>query len=249
MSHKKTAAKFLLIGFGLAVLIISASTSFSFFYTFFGGLLPPTLVGPEIGGLISGTVGTLLFDLASSLWLLFYLNDAETAEQRAIALIMTVVTFVGAAAASVAHLGLTAGSELALQDATRDTVANVSLVAVIIGVVANFGAVLAYQRFSYDNQHLVRESDRRDKIQAAENEHAHFLDNLISQQVKEVLAAKAPDLARQQAERIAARFYQQETAKYASLPPSDNPPSDKAKVPAPAHTNGTDPNSTRGVSS
>ena len=242
MSHKKTAAKFLLIGFGLAVLAISASTSFSFFYTFFGGLIPPTLLTPAIGSLISGAVGTLLFDLAASLWLHFYLNDAETAEQRAIALIMTVVTFVGAAAASVAHLGLTASGELALQDATRQTVANISLVAVIVGVVANFGAILAYQRFSAENQRLVRESDRRDKIQSAENEQANRLDQLISQQVEEILTKRAPSLAQQQAERIAARFYQQETAKYASLPPSDNPPSDKAKVPATAHTNGTDPN-------
>lgn len=215
-AHKKTAAKFTAMAFGVIVLTISASTSFAFFYNYFSNLIPPGLLGSSVASLISGIVGTLLFDVASVVWLQTYLNDARTPEQRAISLIMLIVTFLGAAAASVAHLALSATGELALDAATLDSIATISLVAVIIGVIANFGSTIAYQRFSYENKQSVRTSDREDEIQKAEDEAANELDSLVSQKLKERLTHIAPALADRQADRIAAQYERRESAKYGS---------------------------------
>ncbi|MCA9923071.1 MAG: hypothetical protein KC421_11900, partial [Anaerolineales bacterium] len=145
-----------------------------------------------------------------------FLHHAGTPEQRAITLIMTAVTFIGSAAASVAHLGLTATGDLAIEESARGTIGMVSLIVVILGVICNFGAALAYQRFSYDNKMQVRESDRLDMIQRAEDEQAGYLDSLVAQEVKELLTSQAPQLAAIQAERLAAKFYRGESAKYGS---------------------------------
>ena len=215
-SHQTKAAQFAIGGFSLIVLAISASTSFGFFYAFFDSLLPPDLLGPGVGAFISGAVGVLLFDVACSIWLFTFLHHAGTPEQRAITLIMTAVTFIGSAAASVAHLGLTATGDLAIEESARGTIGMVSLIVVILGVICNFGAALAYQRFSYDNKIQVRESDRLDMIQKAEDEQAGYLDTLVAQEVKELLTSQAPQLAAIQAERLAAKFYRGESAKYGS---------------------------------
>ncbi len=215
-SHQTKAAQFAIAGFSLIVLAISASTSFGFFYQFFDALIPPEILGAGTGALISGAVGVLLFDIACSIWLFTFLHHAGTPEQRAITLIMTAVTFVGSAAASVAHLGLTATGDLAIDPGARGTIALTSLVVVILGVICNFGAALSYQRFSYDNKMQVRESDRLDLIQKAEDEQASELDALVGQQVKELLTQQAPQLAAIQAQRLAAKFYRSETAKYGS---------------------------------
>jgi hypothetical protein len=215
-AHKKTAAKFTAMAFGAVILAISASTSFAFFYNYFSSLIPPGVLGPDVAALISGVIGTLLFDVAAVVWLQTYLNDARTPEQRAISLMMLIITFVGAAAASVAHLSLSATGELALDASTLDSIATVALVTVIIGVIANFGSTIAYQRFSYDNKQAVRESDREDEIQKAEDGAANELDALVSQELKERLTHIAPTLAADQAERIAARYQRREAAKYGS---------------------------------
>ena len=214
--HQAQGAKFLIAAFSLVVLSISASTSFGFFYRFFSALIPPSLLGAAIGALISGLIGVLLFDVACSIWLYTFLHHAITPEQRAVSLIMCGVTFIGAAAASIAHLALTASSDMALDASAVNTIAMISLVAVIVGVIANFGASLAYQRFDYGNKQKVREADRHDEIQRAEDEHAAYLDSLISQRVKERLAEAAPQLADIQARRIASRFNRDEAAKYAN---------------------------------
>jgi len=223
-AHQKKAARFTATAFGVIILAISASTSFAFFYNYFSNLIPPGVLGPDVAALISGIVGTLLFDVAAVVWLQTYLNDARTPEQRAISLMMLIITFVGAAAASVAHLSLSATGDLALDPATLDSIATVSLVTVIIGVIANFGSTIAYQRFSYDNKQSVRASDREDEIQKAEDEAANELDSLVSQKLKERLTHIAPTLADQQAARIAAQYARREGAKYGSaetaVPPS-----------------------------
>lgn len=215
-SHQTKAAQFAIAGFSLIVLAISASTSFGFFYNFFDALLPPELLGPKFAAFVSGAVGIILFDVACSIWLLTFLNHAETPEQRAITLIMTSITFIGSASASVAHLGLTASGELAIEESMKGSIALVSLVVVILGVIANFGAALAYQRFSADSKQAVRESDRRDLILKAKDEHAKSLDQLVQQKVREMLTKQAPAIARVQADRLAAEFYRTETQKYGS---------------------------------
>lgn len=238
-AHKKTAARFTAMAFGAVILAISASTSFAFFYNYFSNLIPPGVLGADVAALISGVVGTLLFDVASVVWLQTYLNDARTPEQRAISLMMLIITFVGAAAASVAHLSLSATGELALDAATLDSIATVALVTVIIGVIANFGSTIAYQRFSYDNKQAVRTSDREDEIQKAEDGAANELDSLVSQKLKERLTHIAPTLADQQAARIAAQYQRREAAKYGSTDtgetavPANEPPSPPAPAPQP----------------
>ena len=213
-AHKKTAARFTAISFGIVVLAISASTSFAFFYNYFSNLIPPGVLGEGISALISGVVGTLLFDVASVVWLQTYLNDARTPEQRAISLIMLIITFLGAAAASVAHLALSATGELALDAATLDTIATISLVTVIVGVIFNFGSTIAYQRYSQENKESVRESDRSDAVQRAEDDQLNELDRQLDKEVRDILAGMVPGLARQQAERIATQVARREGAKY-----------------------------------
>lgn len=213
-AHKKTAARFLAMAFAIVLLVISATTSFAFFFNHFY-IIPPSLLGETVGQLISGIVGVLLFDAATSIWLVIYLQDAGTPEQRAISLILAGFTFLGAAAASVAHLALSATGTMALDIETLDTISMIALVCVILGVIANFGGSLMYSRFSQDNKIAVRESDRSDAIQKAEDEQARLLDGLIAQGVKEQITAVAPALAKEQASRLVEAFRSREMAKYA----------------------------------
>lgn len=214
-THQQKAASFIIVAFSAVILVISASTSFGFFFEYFNSLIPPSLVGGMIAAIIGGAYGTALFDVATAVWLNTFLNHAETAERRAICLIMSFVTFLGAAAASVAHLSLTAtGGRIIIDPGASQTIGLVALVTVIAGTILNFGAILAYQRYSQEKKESVRESDRRDEIQKAEDEQARYLDNLIARDVKDILAQQAPALARLQAERIASQFYQHESAKY-----------------------------------
>ena len=218
-THQKKAVQFLAIAFGLIVLLISAVTSFGFFHTFFDGLIPA--VDTSVSSLISGLVGVLVADVATAVWLILYLQHAETAEQRAISLIMTVVTFLQSAAASISYLVLTANGNLTEASQTADTVSTFALVFVVVAVVANFGAVLAYQRFSQENKTAVREAERRDRLQQTEDEQAAYLDELVSQKVQELLVTQAETLATDQAKRIYQRFYQAEIIKYADTQTAD----------------------------
>lgn len=241
-THKKQAASFLIAIFAAVILAISASTSFGFFYEYFNSLIPPELFGQMVGAIISGVIGTLLFDVASALWLNTFLHHAETPEQRAVTLIMTMVTFAGAAAASIAHLSLTAtGGSIYLDAGAKETIGIVALVVVIAGVILNFGATLAYNRFSLENKLAVRESDRLDTIQKAEDEQADYLDSLIAQKVKEKLEEQADNLADIQADRIAAGVYRRERAKYSGGGglPTGRPKREES--PAPLSRNGFRP--------
>jgi len=215
--HQKKSAQFLIVGFAAVVLVISASTSFGFFYNYFGALIPPELFGQTTAAIISGVVGVTLFDVACAVWLYTFLHNAETPEQRAICLLMTTATFLGAAAASVAHLALSASGGQFLEGlAAQDNIGLIALVVVILGVVADFGATLAYQRFSYENKQAVRESDRMDRIMQAEDEQAAELDELVAQKVKTKLTEVADHLSELQANRLAAQFQRHEGNKYGS---------------------------------
>lgn len=229
-THQAKAANFLAIGFAMVVLTISATTSFGFFYSFFSGIIPTAVLPQSIGALISGSIGVMLFDAATVTWLILFLHHSQTPEQRAITLIMTVLTFIGSAAASIAYITLTADGQLAVDVATADTVSNMALAVVILGIVANFGAMQMYNRYSYDNKQKVLQSNRRDMLQTAEDSQARYLDDLIAQQVTEQLTRIAPNLAQQQAAKLVAQFYRNETAKYANgdskqtLPPPTTQP-------------------------
>jgi hypothetical protein len=213
-THQTQAARFFVVAFTAVILAISSVTTFSFFAAYFTDIFPKGMIGAELAGLLAGGAGVVLFDLACVYWLNTFLKHAETSEQRAIALLMIVVTFVGAAGASVAQLGLAAAGDVALDPSTRQSIANAAVWTVIAGVVVNFGANVAYTRFSIEAKAAVREADRRDLIQAAEDEQATLLDKLIAQEVKGLIAAQAPDLAKEQAARLVDSFRQREQSKY-----------------------------------
>lgn len=218
--YKKSGAMFMVGAFGVVILAISAVTTFSFFATYFASIFPTGMLGPELASLLAGGAGVILFDIASVYWLNTFLNHAETSEQRGIALLMLVVTFVGAAGASIAQLGLAASGDVALDPATRQSIANASVWTVIIGVVSNFGANIAYGRFSLASKQAVMEADRRDMVQNAEDEQARHLDSLIAQNVKELLTAEAPVMAQEQAQRLVTAYRSREMAKYAGNGPT-----------------------------
>ncbi len=213
--YKKSAASFFVVAFGIVVLAISGVTTFSFFATYFSAIFPADMLGNELASMLAGGAGIMLFDVASIYWLNTFLQHAETSEQRGIALIMLVVTFLGAAGASIAQLGLAASGDVALDISTRQSIANAAVWSVIVGVVANFGANIAYSRFSLASKAAVMEADRRDMVQNAENEQARLLDGLIAQQVKELITAESAALAQEQAGRVVDAFRARELAKYA----------------------------------
>jgi hypothetical protein len=214
-SHTNKAANFLALAFALVIVAISSLTTFAFFTIFFPRLVPEAILAPDIGALVSGAVGVALFDLACVVWLILFLQHAETPEQRAISLIMVVVTFVGSALASVAYLGLTATGAMALDDQTAGTVGTFALVGVMLGVVANFGASQSYTRFSYANKIRVQESDMRDSFQDQETDQAKLLTELVSQEFKKEIAALAPGLAKAQATALATEFARKQRNRYA----------------------------------
>ncbi len=229
--YQKSAAGFFVAAFGVVILSISSVTTFSFFSTYFAAIFPAEMLGGELASLLAGGAGVILFDLASVYWLNTFLKHAETSEQRGIALIMLIVTFVGAAGASIAQLGLAASGDVALDVSTRQSIANAAVWTVIAGVVSNFGANIAYGRFSLASKAAVMEADRRDMIQDAENEQAQHLDGLIAQQVKELLTSEAAALAGEQASRVVDAFRRREMSKYAGAGTS----TEKSPIPPPSN--------------
>jgi hypothetical protein len=141
-----------------------------------------------------------------------FLYKAGTPEQRAISLIMTFVTFIFSAVASAAHLYMTASGNMAQDAATLSTLRNVAMLAVVAGVVLNFGAWLLYTRYSAESKERVRQSDRRDAVMRAEEHQADYLDKLIVQKTKTKLEGEADRLADLKAGRIADSFVRRETA-------------------------------------
>lgn len=223
-SHQESAAGFLIVAMSTIIIAISAITTYGFFSAYFPGIVPVDLVGPMYSKMLSGLIGVICFDLAVVVWLTAFLRNAETPEQRAIALVMTFFSFTVSAIASAAHLYMSAIGSMAQDAATLTSLRNVSMVAVVLGVVVNFGAWTLYGRYSYASKQRVREADRRDGVQKAESQQASYLDMLVAQQVKEVLEREAPELARLQAGRIANSFANRERAKYHTGTPAQRSP-------------------------
>lgn len=213
-SHKESAAGFLILAASTIIIVISAITTYGFFSTYFPSIVSPALVGPMYASMISGMIGVICFDLMTVTFLMAFLYHAGTPEQRAISLTMVFVTFTFSAIASAAHLYMSASGNMAADAATLSTLRNVSMIAVVAGVVINFGAWISYTRYSYGSKQRVREADRRDAIQRAEAQQANYLDSLVQQKVKENLENQAGELAALQAARLAGIFAARERAKY-----------------------------------
>lgn len=209
--HTKKIAEIVFMFFGLVVLSISALTSFSFFYVYFPNLVPSGLLDSQVSQIISGAIGIILFDLASAVWLTVFLSASETSEQRAIALLLTVISFVGAGSASIAYLVLSATGELSLGDETKQSIAMFALVVVLVGVIANFGAGLAHKRYSKANKDQVRENKFQDKIQKLDDENRDNLFTLIESEMREAFKDVAPQIALKRAQKIIDDFVSAES--------------------------------------
>jgi hypothetical protein len=194
------------------IVAISAITTFGFFSNYFPAIVSPDFIGPMYARATSGLIGVIVFDLMTVTFLMAFLYKAGTPEQRAISLIMTFVTFIFSAVASAAHLYMTASGNMAQDAATLSTLRNVAMLAVVSGVVLNFGAWLLYSRYSLDSKNRVRQADRRDKIMTAEEQQADYLDRLVTQETKSRLEKEAPRLASIKSQRIADAFVRRELA-------------------------------------
>lgn len=225
--HRKKAASFVFIFFSVVVLLISSITSFSFFYTFFPNMLPAGVLDSQTSRIISGSIGVTLFDLATAVWLFVFLQASETSEQRAISGLMITIAFLGAAMSSVAYLILTATGQLALDPQTQETVGLFSLVIVIIGVVANFGAAQAHGRFSKENKEAVAQADWDEKLEKAHEDNRKALLRQVEAKTKERLGEVAPQLADLKVDRIVKDFLNKEGGDHIKVEPRNRPPVDR----------------------
>lgn len=227
--HRNQIWKWGFAAWGVVVFLISASTTFAFFMTYFSGWIPEGILDPWLSAILSGVAGMLLFDVAAVLWLYQFLRNAASSEQRAIAIGMTMLDFVFAAAASIAYLGLTATGDLALSGVAKDTIGLIALGVVILGVVINFGSTLAYTRFDPVTKEDVREAERRDRVDRAYAEAQKKLDAEVARQ----LGLEIDDLSRQivmaQTSKLTTGFYDVETRRFETESPhKKSPPSQKS---------------------
>jgi heme/copper-type cytochrome/quinol oxidase subunit 3 len=211
--HTRKSVSVIFSLFVVAILLISALTSFAFFYTFLPGLVPEGMIDGTLGRIVSGIIGVLLLDVATVVWLSNFLHNSETSEQRGIALIMTIITFIGSATASIAYIGLSGQNELSLAGETRATIGIASLFMVIGAIILNFAATQFHTRFSLESKQAVLEADRRDRLQTAEAENARHLDGLVEQSLKKQFQDLAPELAKTRARDLAHKMYSNEMTK------------------------------------
>ena len=218
-SHKRQAVNIGFLVGGLVWLVISGTSSFGFFYTYLPSIVPGGIAG-SIAPVISGAMGVALFDVAGILWLAVYLHHTETAAQRAIAMIMAVVTFAGSVAATVAYFALEAtsgGSQLILLETnTANVIGWFALATVILGSALNFIGYNLYNSQSLENQRRIRDDNQRDVIQAAEDEAGEYLTDLVTSGVKARIKESAQRLADEEAAYLVGQYQMQRRARFAT---------------------------------
>lgn len=206
MNLEKIAANKTAKRLGSLYFVLSAITSFAFFYV----NLPAFLPLPPMGGwenvlepVISGAIGVALFTYATVRWLQIYLHGCDNNEQRAISQTAFWVTFWADAAASFAYIFLSGNTLLALPPDLFWWISLVSIFMVAAAVVFNFFSYVQFNASSNISKQAIREAERAGKIQKVEDEAADYLDDLVQQGVRERLNAKAQQIANAQADRIA----------------------------------------------
>lgn len=216
--HKRQAVNIGFLVGGLVWLVISGTSSFGFFYTYLPSIVPAGIAG-SIAPVISGVIGVALFDVAGILWLAVYLHHTETAAQRAIAMIMAVVTFAGSVASTVAYFALEAtsgGNQLILlESSTANVIGWFALAVVILGSALNFIGYNLYNSQSLENQRRIREDNQRDVIQAAEDEQSEYLTDLVTSSVKSKIKALAESLAEEEAAHLVNQYQLTRRARFA----------------------------------
>lgn len=206
MNLEKIAANKTAKRLGTLYFVLSAITSFAFFYV----NLPAFLPLPPMGGwenvlepVISGAIGVALFTYATVRWLQIYLHGCDNNEQRAISQTAFWVTFWADAAASFAYIFLSGNTLLTLPADLYWWISLVNIFMVAAAVVFNFYSYVQFNASSNISKQAIREAERVGKIQKVEDEAADYLDDLVQQGVRERLNAKAQQIANAQADRIA----------------------------------------------
>lgn len=213
--HTESAAKFAVSALAVIVMLISMSTTFGFFATFFGNFFSADAIGQDYASTASGLVGVILFDVGAIVALHAFLHAARTAEQRAVSVFLLIFNFTFSAIASMAHIYLTASTGLVLDDNLLTQISNVAVIAVVLGVVINFGMWIAYTFYSQAAKLKRIEHKRQDALNHAQ---ARQLDNLaqnVGTKIEEYLNAEADIIAAAQARALADRFRKRELSRYA----------------------------------
>ena len=230
MNLEKIAANKTARQLGVLYFVLSAITSFAFFYV----NLPSFLPLPPIGGwesflepVISGLIGVALFTYATVRWLKIYLHGCDNNEQRSIANTAFWATFWADAAASFAYIFLSGNALLTLPQDLYWWISLISIFMVASAVVFNFYSYVQFNASSNISKQAIREAERQGKIQQVEEEAADYLDDLVQQGVRERLGAKAQEIANAQADRIAGERARIELAKGKNdqAPPPQRPSS------------------------
>ncbi len=221
--HKESAAKFMVSVLAVVIALISMSTTFGFFSTFFGNFFSAEAIGTEYAQIASGIVGVILFDLGAVIALQAFLNAARTSEQRAISVFLLIFNFTLSAIASMAHIYLTASTDLYLDPALLSQISNIAVIAVVIGVVVNFGLWIAYAFYSQEAKMKRIEHKRQDALNTAQARQLGVLAQSVGQKVEEYLQSEADGMAAAQARSLADTFRKREMTRYANHEQDEQP--------------------------
>lgn len=206
MDLEKISANKTARNLGWLYFVLSAITSFAFFYTHLPNfILLPVLGELEqiIGPILSGFIGVALFTFATIKWLQIYLHGCDNNEQRHIAKTAFQITFIADAGASFAYIFLSGNDLFTLNTDVQFWLGLISIFTVAVAVVFNFASYIWFTASSDASKAAIRDSNRRGEIQKAEEAQADYLDRLVVQKVKDKLSRRADAIAEAQASRIA----------------------------------------------
>ena len=173
MNLEKIAANKTAKLLGSLYFVLSAITSFAFFYVNLPAFLPlPSLGGWEsvLEPVISGAIGVALFTFATVRWLQIYLHGCDNNEQRAISKTAFWVTFWADAAASFAYIFLSGNALLTLPQDVYWWISLVSIFMVASAVVFNFYSYVQFNASSNVSKQAIREANREGRIQEVQEE-------------------------------------------------------------------------------
>lgn len=133
-------------GWGLVLLIISASTSFLFYSTYVGDIFN---FAPAVSWLLAGVIGVLLGEGGIVAWSYLRLNHAKTGKQLGLALAGFTISLIASAATTFVFLLLALSKTLLSNSLDATSIANLSLFG---GVLIAIMAVVQLALFSYYGQ-------------------------------------------------------------------------------------------------
>ncbi len=180
----------------------SAAFTFAFFYTFLPGIFPPDVLSESIAPWVSGGLGVAIFDGGALAWLIVYLKGCDNEDQRNIAMSTSMIDIVGSALATLTQLLLGGQALVALEQTTRDGIGWGALIFISICLTFNFVSVWRFHKNSDESKLAQREADRLAVLRNAEDESMDHYDQLLAQEIKDNLAAIAPEEAKKKAQEL-----------------------------------------------